>query len=185
MSSSRKKTIIVVVILLLVGIAIWWAIKIVSEPAVGNVQMGIPGPEKNPQVDNLPDQTFKGEYFSFTYPGTYRKLPLKLTGDRLEAVNLIGIDSPRKELSVSVAPGAITDNSAISFRRLDKTLYTEESMTLGNDQSLLFTKRKEGFEKAAFVPHNNLVVSIVLTDSGDRDLGSDFEQVISSFAWKD
>lgn len=124
-----------------------------------------------------------GQFVRFSYPSNYRRIPSQADPNR-ENINLLGSIAYEGEIAVSVSRGSLGENSAIMFRRLNKEVYSEQTLKLPNISGIMFTKQSSGFEKTAMVQQGGMVASIAVTSSAGTDLSTVFDTVTKSFVWK-
>lgn len=179
-----SKVLLIVSALLAVGMGIWWARRFNTTPSLGHTVPSQPAPVIPLDASNSATQSFTGTYIHFDYPSSYRQVPIKLTGDRIEVADLIGLKGSNKELTASVLKASLADNSDIKLRRNAQDLYNEESLAVDGKSGLIFTKKHNGFEKSVFTEHNGLLLTMTLRDSSSQDHSKEFDNILESLKWQ-
>lgn len=183
-SNKRHKAtgVFVVVCIVTLGGGIWWVMKTNNSPAIGHIQAVKTIAMQSAQTDDIP-QTFSGTYIDLSYPPSYHIVPMQLTGNRLEAIELAGKKHQQLIISISLAPSSLGEDSSVRLRRLSPSIYKEESWHLGDDTGLVFTNISSGFEKTAFVIHKNYEAAITFSDPLGQDQANDFDAITHNITW--
>ena len=174
-----KKPLVAVSILIFIVLGVILLIRSLTSPAIGSVSQ-IPAKDQVTRTGTTQEGYYAGKYITFNYPGTYHKVPSRLSGNILEVADYVATDNSSEEFTVGVSQGSLSNDSGITFRRQHPDVYHEEARTMN---SVTFTKSSSGFERIVFISRNNYVASVAFTDPQGTDLTADSRHVADSLKW--
>lgn len=170
---TRKGRQKIVLFFLLIGIfsvgaySFWYFLQ---KPSLGTIKPGTLPVEEESFAQDGEKKLYKGQYITFSYPGSYSEKSHELieSGSVREKIIFFGDESQGKRMAILVEerPEKNLDASpAFQMRMKDRKQYESEIIGVGNDKKVIFTKNSQVFETTAFFMKKNLLVSVSVTSS--------------------
>jgi hypothetical protein len=168
----------VLITLIIIGAAALF-IKNINGPAEGTIAYQSSEPTIKPS-QNTPHK-FNGQYTTFTYPNYFSVINSQKTSGILDIATLYSNDHTQKQLAYKVLQESLNNDSGLNYRKIHPDLYKEQKDQYGN---LLFIKIQNGSEYTGFIVHNNLVASVSLSSTLNKDLSADYNTIVKNLEWK-
>lgn len=179
--SRHLKIILPLFICLAAAGAVLFIIKTLNAPAEGTVSPITPTAQTITQDNYGAPGAYSGKYISFTYPKRFKPVTKQISSGYLEVAGFTATDRTSKEISVGVTKDTLDNSSGINYRRAHPELYREEPK-LSN--GLVFVSVKNGYERTAFIVHNDMMATISVLAPNGGDFKAESELVINSLKWR-
>ena len=179
MSRRRKTLITVLVALLLLGLV---AIRWFSSSSQASIT-------SNPSAQDqaaVPDKTFRDNYISFQYSGSYVAGQMAFQPHDLD-VMMLRSDSPiDKQLAVSVTEGDATQSSGYILRKSAPETYSAQQLTVDGGPATIWIKN-DNTEQSVYIQRGDkfalLSFSLGGTVTSDQ-LTPEVQQLLQTFRWQ-
>jgi hypothetical protein len=178
---ARKKIKIILPVLAIAVIigALALFIKNMNGPAEGTV--AYQSSQAPIKLSQTTPHKFDGQYTSFSYPAHFDVTASQKTNGILDMVTLYSNDHTQIQMAYEVMQESLANDSGFNYRKGHPDLYKQQTDQHGN---LIFIKNQNGSEYTGFVVHNNLVASISLSSTFNKDLSGDYNAIANSLQWK-
>lgn len=134
--------------------------------------------------------TVEGITFSFSYPSTFQPSQTRpLTNGDVEKFTFVSPSLSPWNLSIQIrelAGGQISNDGSYNLRKTNPDTYTEEIVTLNSNKAYIMTSNTGGYNKVAFIVHDNIDANISLQSGSSADsekMDAVLNQIISSWKW--
>ena len=183
---TKRKRVLLAFGILLAGAAVYGLAQVTGESsgAILPVQQAAAASSQAPlQISD--------KYASFSYPNYF----VPLTSDKpvlpvLARHNLRSQTDPHFQIAVQVTHlenSNLQDDGSYNFRISTPSRFIKSSLTAGTNKVTAFTDTTaSGFNKVAYLQHNNMSASVALTSAlagSDTSVENDFMAVLASWQW--
>ena len=185
---KRNKRIALAVSIALLLSALFIYKNVVGKSAVGTVKYQTSSQQAVSSVAAAQQVNAQGNYIKFSYPNTFRQIPTDIPKTpQLETFDFMTRSSPFWELAIGVSQlpsGNLRDDGSYNMRFLNPGKYKLEKLDINGQSISVFSDSSEGFAKAAYIPHNGMLLSVALTGSGDIEtMQNQYKQILQSVEW--
>lgn len=172
---------------LILAVFVWVILTYLKKPAVGTT---IHTEDLGKITQEYGQEQFDGRLFTFRYTSSLQQKEYepKQNGIYLERVTFSANQPLARHLTASVRTNADSSDPEIpdiKKRRLEPTLYSEETVLVADRTALLFVRTAGGFEKTVFIPRSDgsiATISLTSAELGRQDeLNAEWQQLIASF----
>jgi len=177
-----------IVIFVAVGILAYTWQRFSQSPVNGVISSSSQVSQSNIKPKTVGLTNYTDKLLSFNYPDNYNEAKSNtVVGNTVEQFGfdaVIGIANTRRlAVSVKTDPANMKDDSAYTFRRLESSGYSSESLTI-NDIKIEKLTKKSGGEIAYFLPGDKYYAIIVISSTRlQDDFDSDAQVVLKSLYW--
>ena len=162
--------------------------NVVGKSAVGTVKYHPLAQQATSSIATAQQVIAQGNYIKFSYPSSFRQIPTDIPKTpQLETFDFMTKSAPFWELAMGVSQlpgGNLRDDGSYNMRFLNPEKYKLEKLDINGQSIAVFSDSSEGFAKAAFIQHSDMLLSVALTGSGDTDtMQNQYKQILQSIEW--